>query len=99
MKNNWYSQYECLKKDLEHLVLKRFTTFIDLKNKVNEYTNFYKLEVKDFGFKSDYDNDFEDFVVAISIGNDKQVLYDLDVYFAITRIGERIITEIGIEEV
>ena len=100
---DYYSKKENIKKDIEHLVLKRFTTFEDLKKKVNEIICFYNLEVKDYGFKSDYDNDFEDFVVCMTIGNDDNDIYeeqyDIDLYFAITRIGERIIIESSFEEV
>jgi len=81
------------------IILARFTTFEDLKNKINERIENYNLKVKNYGFKSDYDNDFEDFVVCYTIGNDKEDIIDLDLWFAITRIGERIIVESNFERI
>lgn len=81
------------------IILTRFTTFEDLKSKINERIQNYNLKVKNYGFKSDYDNDFEDFVVCYTIGNDKEDIIDLDLWFAITRIGERIIVESNFERI
>lgn len=81
------------------LILTRFTTFEDLKEKINDRLENYNLKVKDYAFKSDYDNDFEDFLITMTIGNDKEDIYDLDLWFAITRIGERIIVESNFEGV
>ncbi len=81
------------------IILTRFTTFEDLKSKINERIENYGLKVKNYGFKSDYDNDFEDFVVCYTIGNDKEDIIDLDLWFAITRIGERIIVESNFERI
>lgn len=83
------------------IILTRFTTFEDLKEKLNERLEYYKenLKVKDYAFKSDYDNDFEDYLVMFTIGNDEEDLYDIDLWYAITRIGERIIVESSINEV
>ena len=81
------------------LIITRFTTFEDLKEKINDRLENYNLKVKDYAFKSDYDNDFEDFLITMTIGNDKEDIYDLDLWFAITRIGERIIVESNFEGV
>ena len=81
------------------IILTRFTTFEDLKDKINEKIEFYDLKVKNYSLKSDYDNDFEDYLVMITIGNEEEDLYDLDLWYAITRIGERIIVESSFEEV
>lgn len=81
------------------IILTRFTTFEDLKKKLNERLENYDLKIRNYGFKSNYDNDFEDFVVCYTIGNDKEDIIDLDLWFAITRIGERIIVESNFEEV
>ena len=81
------------------IILTRFTTFEDLKTKINENLEKYNLKVKNYALKSDYDNDFEDYLAMFTIGNDKEDLYDLDLWYAITRIGERIIVESSFEEV
>lgn len=81
------------------IILTRFTTFEDLKIKLNERLEKYDLKVKDYSLKSDYDNDFEDYLVMITIGNEEEDLIDLDLWYAITRIGERIIVESNFEEV
>ena len=81
------------------VILGRFTTFEDLKNMLNEFLEDYNLKVKDYDFKSDYDNNFEDYLVMFTIGNDKEDLYDVDLWYAITRTGERIIVESAVNEV
>ena len=81
------------------LILGRFTTFEDLKNMLNEVLEDYDLKVKDYDFKSDYDNDFEDYLVMLTIGNGKEDLYDIDLWYAVTRTGERIIVESAVNEV
>jgi len=83
----------------KNIILTRFTTFEDLKDKINERIENYGYKVKDYGFKSDYDNDFEDFKVMFTLGNDEEDLIDLDLWYAVTRIGERIIVESNFEEV
>ena len=83
----------------KNIILTRFTTFEDLKNKVNERVENYGYKVKDYSFKTDFDNDFEDFKVMMTLGNDEEDLIDLDLWFAITRIGERIVVESNFEEV
>ena len=75
------------------LILRRFSTFEDLKKQLNEDLKKYDLKVKNYGFKTDFDNDFEDFRVMFTIGNDEEDIYDLDLWYAITRIGERIVVE------
>lgn len=83
----------------ETIILTRFTTFEDLKQKINERLEEYNLTIKNYSFKSDYDNDFEDYLITITIGNYEKDLIDLDLWYAITRIGERIIVESNFEEV
>ena len=83
----------------KEIILTRFTTFEDLRKKMNEKLESYNLYVKNYDMKTFYDNDFEDFNLIVIIGNDKEDLYDLDLFFAITRIGERIIVESSFEKV
>ena len=79
------------------IILTRFTTFEDLKNKINEELEKYNLKVKDYCFKADYDNYFEDYLILVAIGNEQEDLYDLDLWYAVTRIGERIVVESSFE--
>lgn len=81
------------------IILTRFATFEDLRKKMNKKLESYNLYVKNYDMKTFYDNDFEDFNLIVIIGNDKEDLYDLDIWFAITRIGERIIVETTFEGV
>lgn len=83
----------------DYLILTRFKTFEELKKKINEDLEEENLKVKDYDFKSDYDNDFEDYKLMMTIGNDEEDLYDLDIWYAVTRIGENIIVETSFEEV
>lgn len=80
------------------LILYRFTTFEDLKKKLNEELETYDLRIRNYDFKFDFDNDFEDYSVIVEIYKDDELKYDLQLYYAITRIGERIIVESNFEE-
>lgn len=75
------------------IIFIRFTTFEELKNKIDKVLSNYNLKVRDYGFKTNYDNDFEDYLVMFTIGNEEEDLIDLDLWYAITRIGERIVVE------
>ena len=79
------------------LILTRFTTFEDLKKKLNERLENYDLKIRNYDFKFDYDNDFEDFSVIVDIYKNNKLEYDLQLYYAVTRIGERIIVETNFE--
>lgn len=79
------------------IIFTRFTTFEDLKNKINENIDVYNLKVKSYDFKSDYDNDFQDFELTMAIYENENLEFDLTIYYAITRIGERIIVESNFE--
>ena len=81
------------------LILTRFTTFEDLKKKLSERLYNYDLEIRNYDFKFDFDNDFEDYSVIVEIYKDNKLFVDLQLWYAITRIGERIIVESSFEEV
>lgn len=81
------------------IILTRFTTFEDLKKKLNERLENYDLKIRNYDFKFDFDNDFEDYSVIVEIYENDTLKYDLQLYYAITRIGERIIVESNFEEV
>lgn len=85
------------------IILTRFTTFEDLKKKIQQELERYNflgdLRVRNYDFKFDFDNDFEDYSVIIEIYKDNELFVDLQLWYAITRIGERIIVESSFEEV
>lgn len=81
------------------LIFWRFKDLEDLKNRLNDEFNEFNLKVKDICYKSEYDNDFQDWEVLVSIGTDKEVIYDITIYYAKTRINENVIVETNFEEV
>ena len=81
------------------VILKRFTTFEDLKNKLNEDLDSYNLKVLDYSWKDNFDNDFQDFELTYCIGTNEEEIYDLTLWYTISRIGERVIVESNFEEV
>lgn len=84
----------------ESSVLHRFKTMKELKQYYNEKFKENGFRVKEIAKKSYYDSSEEcDYQILITLGNDKDDIYDLTVYYAKTRIRENIIVEIGYEEV
>ena len=81
------------------LILYRFSTFEGLENTINNEIKTYNLKIKNYSFKDYYDNDFEDYQISMCIGNEYEDVIDLTIYYAITRIGERVILESFYEEV
>ncbi len=89
------------------LIFKRFKDLKDLKKQLNEFFNNENIEpfsgqwlkVKEIENKSYYDNDFQDWEILVSIGTDKEDIYDITIYYAKTRINENIIVETNFEEV
>ena len=75
------------------IILTRFTTFEELKKKLNERLKGFDLRIRNYDFKSDFDNDFEDYSVIVEVYKDEELYCDLQLYYAVTRIGERIIVE------
>ena len=72
------------------------------KEKYQIYYNNYKqclLALQEIENKNYYDNDFQDWEILVSIGTDKEDIYDITIYYAKTRINENIIVETNFEEV
>lgn len=77
------------------LYLVRFNNIQDLEKRFKEDEN---LKIVDFSFRSDYDNDFSDYELNLTVEDTDKTKYDLDIWYAVTRIGERIIVETNFEE-
>ncbi len=77
------------------LYLVRFNNIQDLEKRLKEDKD---LKIVDFGFRSDYDNDFSDYELNLTVEDTDKTKYDLDIWYAVTRIGERIIVETNFEE-
>lgn len=77
------------------LYLIRFNTIQDLEKRFKEDKD---LKILDFGFKSDYDDNWQDYEIMLTIEDTDGTKYDLDIWYAVTRIGERIIIETNFEE-
>lgn len=77
------------------LYLVRFNNIQDLEKRLKEDED---LKVLDFSFRSDYDNDFSDYELNLTVEDTDKTKYDLDIWYAVTRIGERIIVETNFEE-
>ena len=79
--------------------LVRFKDKLDLKKLLNVFFNTMNLKVKAIDDKSYYDNDFEDWNIVLTVGNDNEDLYDITIYYCDTRCKEHIIVETYWEEV
>lgn len=77
------------------LYLVRFNNIQDLEKRFKEDEN---LNIVDFSFRSDYDNDFSDYELNLTVEDTDKTKYDLYIWYAVTRIGERIIVETNFEE-
>ena len=81
-----------------NLVLTRFNTIEDIASKLDKDFEDYGIRVKEYDFKIDYNcNDFQDYELMIVMGNKEEDFIDITIYYANTRIGEKIITEISYE--
>lgn len=82
----------------DNLVLKRFNTIEDIASVLDKDFEDYGIRVKEYDFKEDYsDNDFQDYELMIVMGNNEEDFIDITIYYATTRIGEKIITETSYE--
>lgn len=77
------------------LYLVRFNNIQDLEKRFKEDED---LKIVNFSFRSDYDNDFSDYELNLTVEDTDKTKYDLDIWYAVTRIGERIIVETNFEE-
>lgn len=81
----------------DNLVLKRFNDINELIELINKDFEDYEVKVKEYAFKGSYENDFQDYEIMLVMGNNEEDFIDVSIYYAITRIGERIITETSYE--
>ena len=77
------------------LYLVRFNNIQDLEKRLKEDKD---LKILDFDFKSDYDDNWQDYEIMLTVEDTDKTKYDLDIWYAVTRIGERIIVETNFEE-
>lgn len=77
------------------LYLVRFNTIQDLEKRLKEDKD---LKILDFDFKSDYDDNWQDYEIMLTVEDTDKTKYDLDIWYAVTRIGERIIIETNFVE-
>jgi hypothetical protein len=86
--------------DFESCVFHRFKELEDLRIYFDNKFSKYGVVCKDISRKCYYDmSDNSDYEIMITLGNSEEDLYDVTVYYAITRKEERIIVEMGYEEV
>lgn len=81
----------------DNLVLIRFNTIEDIASKLDKDFEDYGIRVKEYCFKEDNFTDFQDYELMITMGNKEEDIIDITIYYAITRIGEKIITETSYE--
>lgn len=81
----------------DNLVLKRFRGARDIINIIDKDFEDYGIRVKEYAFKEDYDSDFQDYELMLIMGNSDGDFIDITIYYATTRIGEKIITETSYE--
>lgn len=77
------------------LYLVRFNNINDLNKRLKDDKD---LRITDCSFKWDYDNDFSDYELNLTVEDTDKTKYYLDIWYAVTRIGERIIVETNFEE-
>ena len=83
------------------LIWVRFKTLEELKDKINEDLKSLKeenLKVKDIGYVTDYESDYQDWEIIVIIENEKEESYDVSLYYAKTRIREKVIVESSFEK-
>lgn len=80
-----------------HILWTRFKYLNDLRkiidNNLENTMGCKDLKVKDLCWKSEYDNDFQDWEVLVCVGTDEEDLYDVTLYVAMTRIEEFVVVE------
>lgn len=81
----------------DNLVLFRFKNENEIIVKLDKDFEDFGLKVKDYAYKDYYDSDFQDYELMITMGNNEEDFLDITIYYAITRIGEKIITETSYE--
>lgn len=77
------------------LYLVRFSNIRDLEKRLKADKD---LKIVDCGFKDYYDNNWQDYELMLTVEDTDKTKYDLDIWYAITRTGERIIIETNFEE-
>ena len=86
-----------------HIIFTRFGTLEELKKIIDNNLQCTQgcdgLYVKDLAYKDYYDNDFQDYEVMVVVGNDENDLYDLTLYYCVTRTDEYIVVESNFEEI
>lgn len=79
--------------------LLRFKNIKDLKNKLSKMVEKYNWKIGEIAPKIYYDNDFQDYELMFSIYDKcNNLLYDVTVYYCITRTNEKIIVETSYEK-
>lgn len=81
----------------DNLVLKRFKSIAEIIAILNKDFEDYGVKVKDYSFKDYYENDFQDYEIDLVMGNNDYEFIDITIYYATTRIDEKIITETSYE--
>ena len=81
----------------DNLVLKRFKSIAEIIAIINKDFEDYDIRVKDYDYKNEYENDFQDYEIMLVMGNNEEDFIDITIYYATTRIGEKIITETSYE--
>ena len=78
------------------LYLVRFSTIQDLEKRLKDDKD---LKIINFDFQSNYDYDWQDYRLMLEIEDTNGDKYDLDLWYALTRIGEKIIIETSYEKI
>lgn len=89
-------EYELEKYFDNDLYLVRFSNIRDLEKRLHDDKD---LKIIDFGFKDSYDDNWQDYELMLTVEDTDKATYDLDIWYAITRTGERIIVETNFEKI
>ena len=97
---NYFKNTKMLEKYFyDSLVLFRFNTIEDITKRLNEDFKGVDLKVVGADFVTDYTNDYQDYELIVIMGNEEEEIIDISIYYAFSRIGEKIVTETSYEYV
>ena len=86
---------ELFNKDIVLFRFKNSTELIDFVDKMLLKKDMWNYEVVGCYEKQDYDNDYQDYEIMLSIGrkDNEEILYDITLYYTLSRIGDKVIVE------
>lgn len=96
--SNYFKNTKALDKYFfDGLTLFRFNTIKDIEERLNKDFKDFGLKVVGADFVFNYENDFQDYELIVVMGNEEEEIIDISIYYAVSRIGDKVITETSYE--